>query len=371
MKIAIISHKTSNLIKSRGELIKRLIENGHKVIAICNEDTNREKVEKLGAKYICANFDRTTTNIFQNLKYFKALVNILKEEKVDEVFMYTIKPIIFGSIAAKINNISKIYSLITGMGYVYSVNSIRVKLIRIFCNIGYKIALKYNTKVIFQNKEDMEELIQKKYIQKEQAELIDGSGVNLNIFVKKENIIKEKFTFLMISRMLKVKGIEEYCKAAQIIKQKNPNTRFIHIGEADNTYRGVDKEIISKYSDSGIVEFKGRVKNVPEYIENCNVVVLPSYLREGIPRTLQEATAVGRPIITTNMRGCKEAVVEGKNGYIVNPKNVQELVGAMQKMLQHSQKEINLMSDYSYEIAVKRFDINKINSKMVKILEGE
>lgn len=371
MKIAIISHKTSNLINSRGNLIKLLIERGHEIVAICNEDTSEDKIKALGAKYRRATFDRTSTNIFANIDYYNNLKRILKEENVDAVFAYTIKPIIFGSIAAKQCNIHRIYSLVTGMGYNYSVNSIRVRFIRFFCNIGYRIALKKNSKVIFQNREDMQDLINKKYINKEQAELVDGTGVDMKKFQRKTNIVSENFCFLMVSRMLNVKGVIEYCKAAEIIKEKYPQTKFIHLGEEDDSYRGIKKEFINKYKENGIVEFKGRVKNVDEYLEKCNVVVLPSYLREGIPRTLQEALAVGRPIITTNLRGCKETVIENQNGYLVRPKNVEDLVIAMENFLLKDNKEIQLMSDKSYELAVKRFDMNIINDKIVKIIEGD
>ena len=371
MKIAIITHKTSNLVNSRGELIKSLVKKGHTVVAICNEDTKKEKIQELGAKYRCATFNRTSTSFFHNIKYLKTLEKILKEENVDVSLMYTIKPIIFGSIAAKKNKVKKIYSLITGMGYNYSIDTIRVKFIRIFCNLGYKIALKNNTKVIFQNKEDMQELIKKRYIKKEQAELLNGTGVDMNIFRREENHLNGKFTFLTVSRMLNVKGLIEFCKAGEIIKSKYPNTRFIHLGEEDNSYRGVKQDFIKKYKEEGIVEFKGRIKNVKEYIQECNVVVLPSYLREGIPRTLQEALAVGRPIITTNTRGCKETVIEEENGYLIPPKDVNELVIAMEKMLQKSEDEIKAMSQKSYELALEKFDINIINDKMVKIIEGE
>ncbi len=371
MKIAIITHKTSNLVNSRGDLIKLLEKKGHTVVAICNEDTSREKIQKLGAKYRCATFNRTSISFIHNIKYLKTLEKILKEEKVDVVLMYTIKPIIFGSIAAKKNKVKKIYSLITGMGYNYSIDTIRIKFIRIFCSLGYKIALKNNTKVIFQNKEDMQELLKKRYIKKEQAELVNGTGVNLKVFTQEENCLGGKFTFLMVSRMLNVKGLIEFCKAAEIIKNKYPNTRFIHLGEEENTYRGVKKDFIKRYKEKGIIEFKGRTKNVKEYMKECNVVVLPSYLREGIPRTLQEALAVGRPIITTNIRGCKETVIEKENGYLIPPKNVNELVIAMEKMLQKSDTEIKLMSQKSYELALEKFDINIINNKMVKIIEGK
>ena len=369
MKVAIISHKTSNLINSRGKLIEAFLNKGYNVVAIGNEDINIKKIKKLGIKFRPAPFDRTSINFLENYKYYKKVKKILKEENVDIVLSYTIKPIIFGSIAARANKIKNIYSLITGMGYNYSVNTLRTKFVRIFSNIGYKVALKFNKKVIFQNKEDMEELIAKKYIKKEQAELVDGSGVDLKVFKRKENIINKKFTFLMVSRMLNVKGVIEYCKAADYIKKIYPNTRFIHCGEKDKSYRGIDKKFISYYEENNIVEFKGRVKNMVNYLTESNVVVLPSYLREGIPRTLLEALAVGRPIITTNIRGCKEAVENGKNGYLVQPRSVEELIKAMEKMINNTAKELAYFSENSYKKAVNRFNVNIINKKMIEIIE--
>ena len=369
MKIAIISHKTSNLINSRGKLIEELIKNGYEVVAIGNEDINTNKLEKLGVKFRAATFDRTSINFLENYRYYRKIKEILKEEKVDIVLSYTIKPIIFGSIAAKSNNVKNIYSLIAGMGYNYSINTIKTRFVRIFSDIGYRVALKFNKKVIFQNREDMNELISKKYIKESQAELVDGSGVDRNIFKRGENKLKENFTFLMVSRMLNVKGVIEYCEAAEYIKKKYPNTRFIHCGETDNTYRGIKESFLLKYKENNIVEFKGRVKNVVDYLNESNVVVLPSYLREGIPRTLLEALAVGRPIITTNTRGCRETVDDGENGYLVRPKSVEELIIAMEKMLIKNPKELEKMSEKSYNKAVERFDIDIINKKMLKIIK--
>ena len=155
MKIAIISHKTSNLINSRRQLIKKLVENGYEVVAIGNEDINIDKIKNICAKFRNVNFDRTSINFWKNYKYYKKIKKVLKEENVDIVLSYTIKPIIFGSIAAKANKIKNIYSLITGMGYNYSINTAKTRFIRIFSDIGYRVALKFNKKVIFQNKEDI------------------------------------------------------------------------------------------------------------------------------------------------------------------------------------------------------------------------
>ena len=371
MKVAFITHKTNNLIKARGKLIEDIINRGHSVLAICpKEDLDNEKIKKLNNLEITCKpmyFKRTSINFFSNVKILFSLIKTLKEESPDIVFCYTIKPIIFGSIAAKIAKVKNIYSLITGMGYNYSKDTFRIKTIRIFCNIGYKIALKFNTKVIFQNNEDKEELIKKGFINSVQAEVVDGSGVNMNIF-KKASLPKDSFTFLAICRMLDVKGILEFCKAAEIVKNKYPDVKFIHIGEEDYTYRGIPKKKLKFYIDKNIVEFHGRQNDVPKYIAESTVVVLPSYLREGIPRVLTEALAVGRPIITTNTRGCRETVKEGINGFLVPIKNEKELANKMIYMIENKEK-IKSMAEESYIYAKERFDIGIINKKMLEIMK--
>lgn len=292
MKIAIIGNNTSDILNARGNLIKEIIKNGHKVIAIGNEDSNIKKLEKIGAKAINIEFDRISVSILKNIKYISTLTKVLKKEKIDKVLLYTPKPIICGSIAAKRAKIENIYSLFAGMGYHYSINTFRAKIIRFFLNIGYKTACKIDTKVIFQNKEDREELIRKKFITSEKAFVVDGSGVDMNKFIKTENKIEEmdRLRFLMISRGLNVKGIKEYYIVAKEVHKKYPNVKFTHIGKIEDTYRDITLKEMQKYSKD--IEFIGKVDNVFDYIKNSNVVVLPSYLREGIPRVLLEGLAV-------------------------------------------------------------------------------
>ena len=371
MRVVFITHKTNNLIKARGKLIEDIIKKGHEVWAICPEndfDNNKKHVlEKRGINYKTMKFRRTSVGIISNIEILFSLYNILKELKPDVVFNYTIKPIIFGSIAARIEKVKKIYSLITGMGYNYSKNTMRIKIIRVFCNIGYKIALSYNTKVIFQNKEDKDELILKKFIKPCQAEIVDGSGVDMDKF-RKHPIPKDGFSFLMICRMLDVKGIAEYCKASQMLKKEYPDIKFIHIGEEDNTYRGISKKELEPYIKNKIVEFHGRQNNVERYISKSTVVVLPTYLREGIPRVLIESLAVGRPIITTNIRGAKETVKDGVNGFLVPIKDANALFEKMKYMVENKEK-LEQMGEESYKYAKERFEISIINEKMIQIME--
>lgn len=288
MKIAIVTHKTRNLAKTRKKLIQALMNKNCEVIGICPEEEYLEELEKMGVKTRLVKTNRISANIFGAISYFFRLVKVLKEEKPDIVFNYTIKPCIFGTLAAKVAKVPRIYSMVTGMGYVYSTDIFKVRVIRAFCNLGYKFVLRFNTRVIFQNKEDRQEFIDKKYIKESKAFIVDGSGVDLEKF--KMCKLPNNFNFLMIARTLEVKGVKEFCEAAEIIKNKYKDVSFTLVGEIEKNYRGVDPEYIEK--NRGIVKFEGYKENVIPYLENSMVFVLPSYLREGIPRTLLEALAV-------------------------------------------------------------------------------
>lgn len=238
---------------------------------------------------------------------------------------------------------------------------------RIICGIGYKIAFRYNKKVIFQNKDDVEEFIKRKYLKKEKCEVVDGSGVNLERF--KRNPLPQENIFLMVSRILKQKGVREYFEAAKIVKEKYPNTQFLYVGAEDKTQAALNlNEVKEEFLDTGIINYCGESNDVPSYIAKSTVFVLPSYYREGVPRTLLEALAMGRPILTTNTIGCKETVKDGVNGFFVPIKDSKALAEKMIYMIEHRQ-ELQKMSDASFEYCKKRFDVNIINKRMLEIMD--
>ena len=366
MKIVVISHKTTNLARTRKKLLQSFINKGHKVIGICPEKEGVEELEQIGVTPIIVQSDRISLGIFSNISYFLNLKKILKKEKPYVVFSYTIKPSIIGSISAKMAKVPKIYSMITGLGYVYSTEKLKIRLIRVFCNIGYKMAFKYNTNVIFQNSDDKEYFIQKKFLDEKKACVVDGSGVDMERF--KFSKLPDKMNFLMVARMLNVKGVEEYCKSAQIIKNKYPQVTFTFLGQMENSYRGVDPKIINEYQEKNIVDFKGYKEDVLPFLNDCKVFVLPSYLKEGIPRTILEAMAVGRPIITTNVSGCKETVKDGENGFLVNPRDYKDLAKKMEYVIKN-QEILEQMGKNSYNYAKERFEISLINKKMLEFMD--
>ena len=369
MKFMLISPKNRTVYNFRGELIKDIINKGYEVIVTGPNLENVEKIQNLGAKFIRVELDKESTGLFSNWKYYKSLVKIMKDEKPDIVLAYTIKPVIFGTLAAKKAKINNSYSLITGLGQVYSFDAnLKTKIIRFICGIAYKIIFKYNKRVIFQNKDDLEECVNRKYVKQEKCIVVDGSGVNLDKFSRTP--LPNKNVFLMISRMIKTKGTIEYFKAAENVKKKYKDVEFLYLGKPENKNGYVKKEEIESFIQSNIVKILNETDNVPEVISKSSVVVLPSYYREGIPRTLLEALAMGRPIITTNILGGKQGEKDGKNGFLVPIKDVNALAEKMIYMIEH-RVELERMSDESYKYCKERFDVNIINKRMLEIMEIE
>jgi len=365
-RILMIASKAKAHLNFRGDLTKQIIDMGYDVTVVVPHDLYKKELEELGVKVVVMPYNKNSTSIFDNLTSIFRLENIIKEEKPDKIFAYTIKPIILGSIAAKRAKIKEMYSMVTGLGHIYSDNSLKTKILRIICGIGYKVAFKYNKKVIFQNQDDIDEFVKRGYLEKDKCELVNGSGVNMKRF-KKQTLPKQN-VFLMVSRVLKEKGVVEYFEAAKIIKEKYPDTKFMFVGEIDKTNYAVDTSKLESYIKDGIVESIPETDDVPKYIKKCRFFVLPSYYREGVPRVNLEALATGRPIITTNMPGCKETVVDYENGLFVKIKDVKDLANKMEWMINHS-KEIENMAEKSYELCKKKFDVNIINKRMLDIME--
>jgi glycosyltransferase involved in cell wall biosynthesis len=363
-KIIFIAPKTSTVLNFRGKLMNDVYKKGYEVVAIVPEEGYDDEFKKLGVRNIVLNFNKSSLSPFSSLKYLLGLKKIIKDEKPDVVFSYAMKPVIFGSIAAHRAKVKEIYSLVCGLGYVYAVDSFKTKILRLICGILYKIAFKYNKKVMFQNIDDINEFSKMKYLKKEKCELVNGSGVDLNKF--KKNVLPNNNSFIMVSRIIKEKGVREYFEAASIIKEKYPDAKFTYIGMYDKSYARDFLEL-KKYIDKGIVEYIPETNKVADYVSKHAIFVLPSYYREGIPKTLLEASAMARPIITTNTPGCRETVIDGINGYFVNPKDVNDLAEKMEKMINST--NLQQMGNESYKICLEKFDIKIINDKMMEIME--
>jgi glycosyltransferase involved in cell wall biosynthesis len=367
MKIIVISSHTLSLFWFRIDMMKEFIKKGYIVTAIGSDSENiwKDEFENHGIKYRYINVDRTSKNIFKDIKTFFALYNLIKEEKPDKIFMYQAKTVVYGSLAAKLNKVKGIYPLIAGLGSVFGGTGIKNKILKKIMKTGYSFACKYSKKVFFQNEDDKKEFIDSGLISNEKCIIINGSGVNLEIF--KPETLPEKPSFLFIGRLIKDKGLIEYLEACKKIKKKFPYVRCLLVGPYDINDSAITKDELKPYINNNIIEYFGFQRDVKPYISQCSTFVLPSY-HEGTPKTILEAMAMGRSIITTNAPGCKETVMDGLNGYLVEVKDIFGLVNKMENLILNP--DINKkMGELSLKIAREKYDVNKVNQKIMQEME--
>lgn len=370
-KILIIASLSNSLIRFRGDFIRNLIEEEFEVYTASPDLTPEAKINisGLGATPVEFNLQRTGLNPIKDFVSVRELIAIIKEYKIDLIFPYTVKPVLYGSIAANICRIPVI-SLITGLGYTFTGISAKAKLLQVLNEVLYKIAVRKNEIIVFQNEDDYNLFLEKKIISKnQQISIVGGSGVNLNQFRFREKNVKTQVSFLLIARLIKEKGIEIYISAAKILKEKYPDAEFHIIGSPETSPSAISEKDLKFLHKQKIIFFHGRQINVEAFLHKTDVFVLPSYYREGVPRTLLEACSCGNPIITTDSVGCREAVREGKNGFLIEPKNTEALVKAMEYFIIHPHmiKEMGLASR---KYAEERFDVNIINQDLLQLINS-
>ena len=362
MKIAVLSSHTPSLFWFRMDMMLSFKNLGHDVIAIGNEPADKwaDKFSEQGIKYVAADISRNGTNPLKDLKTLKSLKSILKQEKPDKLFTYQAKTVIYGGIAANKLGITEVYPLIAGIGSVFLSNDIKSKIIRFILKTEYRYAMRKCPNIFFQNNDDIKVFTDNKIIKKEKTVILNGSGVNLEKFTQKP--LPNGTAFLCISRLIKDKGVYEYLQAARIVKEKYNDARFLLVGPYDSNPSALKPEELQPYIDDGIIEYFGEASDVRPYLEMCNIFVLPSY-REGTPKTVLEAMATGRAIITTDATGCRETVVNGENGYLVPIKDVVVLSNAMIDLIENPEK-IPQMSQNGLQMVKAKFDVNIINKKI-------
>ncbi len=362
-KIIIVSPKNRTVYNFRGDLIKKIISHGYKVIVTGPDLIDVDKIEKLGAEFRLMPLSKTGVNPIEDIKYYKGLKKLFKKERPNIVFSYTIKPNIYGSLAAKKAKVKKIYSMVTGAGYIFTATSLKAKIIKKISLMLYKRGLKASHYTIFQNNDDRVEFIRNKLIKEEKTLLVNGSGVNMEYFKKKP--LPERTTFFMLARALKSKGVIEYLEAASKLKKKYPKVRFMYLGGIENMQDSITYEEIKPYIEQGI-EYFDETSDVRPYYKQSSVFVLPSY-REGTPRSVLEAMSTGRAIITTDAPGCKETVKDQITGYIVPVKEINSLIDAMEKFIKNPSL-IQTMGEESYLYCKEKYDVNVVNKTMLEHL---
>ncbi len=366
-KVLFSDNNIWSLLNFRGEIIRHYIDKGYDVIVLAPVDDESEiqSVVPDGVRVIPVKMERTKTNPFSDIKYLFSVCKIYKREKPDYIFHYTIKPNIYGSIAARLNGI-KSSAMMAGLGYTFRNSGLAALIGRLL----YKIGLRYSDNVFLLNEDNVEEVLKRGICKKNKINLLrGGEGVNLKKFRYMDNE-DTSITFVFIARMLFDKGYSEFVQCAKEIRQDYPDVKFELYGALDSGYpNAVPSSTIEEDERMGYVQYKGFTKDILYVFSRKGIVVmLPSYYGEGLNRTLMEACASGKPIITTNNPGCKETVRDGINGYIVEPQNTKQLIEAAKHYISLSEEEKNAMSLASRTIAEQVFDINRVIEEYDKLI---
>ena len=360
MKYLLLMTESSNVINFRKGLIQFLQDKGHRIVVVAHDAERENEIRDLGAAFYCAKQKNRGLNPFSVLKYRKRLRTIIAAEKPEIVFTFQLKPNVFGVQAAHKAGVRKIFSMVEGLGDVYINNGLKWKLIRVIVNCLYKKAFKKVEKVFFLNNDDMAEFTGRRLVSEDKCERIYGIGVDLRRFAYVP--MKNHARFLMVARMLRTKGVFEYCKCARAVKSRYPDAQFDYLGE-EGSVRLAD---IKEYVDGGIINYLGTVNDVRPYLEKTSVLILPSY-REGMPVSVMEAEAVGRAVIVTDCAGCRDVVTDGYNGFLVKAGDSVEMAEKAVWYIEHPD-ETAKMGLNARTFAEERFNSEKINENIYRVI---
>jgi glycosyltransferase involved in cell wall biosynthesis len=363
----VIGALAESLINFRGELIKSLVSGGHKVVAMAGhaDATTVAAIEALGAVFRPYPVQRNGMNPVHDLTTFLVLRSAIADIKPDVVMAYTIKPVIWGGLAALLERVPHFFALVEGLGYAFQGGSWRRRIVGGIASVLYKASLYKADKVIFLNPDNRTHFLTSGLIRESQAELIDGIGLDIDWYSLKP-LPAKGIVFLCIARLLGEKGLREYAQAASIVKAAYPDAEFYLVGQTDPSPDGIPLAEVETWHASGIVTYFGASMDIRPFIERSHVYVLPSY-HEGMPRTVLEAMSMGRPILTTDVPGCRETVIPSENGYLV-PKGNSGLLADKMIWFIENRDQWERMGQASRRIAEERFDVRKINTRMLRIL---
>ena len=367
-KILISLNTAWNLLNFRAGLIGGLISSGYEVVAVAPKDEYVVKLKLLGCRFVHLEMDNQGTRPIRDLLLLWRFFRLLKSEKPDLCLFYTVKPNVYGSLASSFCGIPFINN-VSGLGAVF----IQGGWLRRFVSALYRLAFRNSNRVFFQNRDDLGLFLENKLVKVVLTDVLPGSGINLHRFTPAYDTDRESlnfpFRFLLIARMLKDKGVVEFVNAAQLLKKSGVKAEFCLFGFLDvQNPAAISSEQMKEWSDQGFVKYLGVSDDVREHIASADCIVLPSY-REGTPRTLLEAAAMGKPIITTNVVGCKEVVEHGVNGFLCEVKNAQDLALKMKEMLLLSDDQKRLMGEKGRLKMEKEFDETIVIQKYLHAID--
>lgn len=367
LKVVISVNTAWNLWNFRAGLIRALIEEGHEVIAIAPNDEYAERVSSLGCNFIALPMDNKGTNPFKDAVLLWRYWRLLYSLRPDVFLGFTVKPNIYGSLAARIFGISVINN-IAGLGSVFNKNNWLTVLVQLL----YRLALSRSTKIFFQNQDDLVAFVDHGFVNPNLAERLPGSGVNLEKFKpQNSNRNDTQVKFLLVARMLWEKGVGEYVQAADELIQKNPNARFSLLGFLDvKNPNAISRDQMDVWINNNNIDYLGMSDDVQNVMSQYDVIVLPSKYKEGTPRSLLEAAAMAKPIVTTNTPGCRDVVDDGVTGFLCVPGDANDLSRAMGLILNMTPDERRAMGYRGRLKAESMFDERLVIKKYLQSISN-
>ncbi len=373
--IVLISNDSAYIHMFRGEFITALIDRGCAVTVLAPPSDRVDALQKLGARFIALPISRGGMNPVEEWGTYRFILRTLRHLKPEIVLNYSIKLVIYGSLAARRAGVRDIYSMITGLGYVFTHDTWKHKLLQLYAVFQYRRALPSNRRVFFLNEEDARIFRMRKIVRPDQIQILNGEGVNLRRFDpaafppdrnRQRERAQGRVVFLLIARLLKDKGIGEYIEAARLLRARYPRAVFRLLGAPHENPRSYGTTDIAAWRAEGMIEYLGVATDVRPALSQADVYVLPSY-REGLSISILEAMAMGKPIVASNVPGCRETVEPEKNGYLVPARSVEPLAEALEKFIVKPALILK-MGRYSRKLANKKFAVEKINHALLSTL---
>ncbi|MBS1488580.1 MAG: glycosyltransferase family 4 protein [Bacteroidetes bacterium] len=363
MRIAIVLNTSWNIYNFRMNFVKALMAEGHEVHTIAPHDDFTAFLTEAGCTHHDVKMDSRGANPLKDFLLIFELRAIYKKVKPDVILHYTIKPNVYGTLAAASLRIPSINN-VCGLGTIF----LKRNLVSQVAISLYRLAFRFPKKVFFQNQDDQALFVNKKLINPSKTDLLPGSGIDLNRFVPVDFSRNETFTFLLISRLITDKGILEYIDAIKKLKSQGMKAKFQLLGAKDPIHaRGIKLEVIDEWIQSGTIEYLGTAKDVRPFIQQADCIVLPSY-REGTPRTLLEAASSAKPIITTDVPGCHQVVQNGYNGLLCRLKDADDLAKKMETIAGFDDHTLKQMGKNGRHKAESEFDEHIVIEKYRKAI---
>ncbi len=365
-KIFMVVNEDRFFLSHRKEIALAAYKNGYDVTIITKNTGSLQHIKALGLKTLELPINPTGMNIMQEFRTYNYLRKVYKNEEPDIVHHVGLKNILWGSLAAKVIDIKGVVNAVSGLGGLFNGNRLSITTKGILWIMGYSNNRK-NVKVIFQNNDDLS-IFKKEFVVKpEQVEFTKGSGIDLNEYSYVEEPANGQITVIFTGRMVREKGVCDLIKAAELLKNEyTGRVRFLLCGRLTPNKTGVTEEYLKEHCDGEYICWLGERNDIKQLLEKSHIMAFPSYYREGVPKSLIEASAIGRPIVTCDSTGCRDVVDNGVNGFLVHPQSPFEIRDTLTKLIENKDLRIR-MGMASREKAVKEFSIEKVVATHMKI----